>query len=125
MAYIDQAFYNNHSDISIDPSEFEVLNELAQGIIDSITFNLQGYELASLPEDVQEKVKKAVVRQVESLYMSGGSESLTGSAPESATIGKFSYSAGALGGTSKVIVPDIVKLILGPTGLLYRGVAQL
>lgn len=127
MAYIDQTYFSENSNIAIPEAlEFSLLNQLAEDIINSITLNLQGYELTALPADVQEKIKNSVVRQIESLYMSGGIEALTGSAPESANIGRFSYSdGGSTGMMTGVFIPPIIKLILGSTGLLYRGVAHI
>jgi len=121
MAYIDKAFYYSYSDIVIDEEEFNILAQRAEDIINILTRDLQGVGFESLPVSVQDKVKKAVVAQIETLYQNGGTESLTGGSLASATIGKFSYSEGNV---SDIPISPMVKMYLGSTGLLYRGGAS-
>ena len=120
MNYIDKTFYDNYSDISISADEFNILLNRAEDIVNILTRDLQGVDFESLPLIIQEKVKKAVGAQIETLYQNGGTESLTGENLASANIGKFSYSENSNTNSSIPISP-MVKMYLGSTGLLYRG----
>lgn len=121
MSYIDQTYFTEHSDVSIDASEFALLNERAEDIINGLTSDLQGYALEDLSVSTQTRVKKAVVIQIEALYYAGGLESMSGASINGATIGKFSYSGGNNTDVD-LLSNSFIKTLLGPTGLLYRGV---
>ncbi len=105
MAYIDKAFFDTYTTTVIDAAEFTVLAERASDVIDVLTMHKIGGTagLALLPPAVQTAVKKAAAAQVETLYALGGLDAVTGDsgAVQSATIGKFSYSAG--GGSALTI----------------------
>lgn len=124
MPYIDKVYFRSKSTQTIDDSELDVLIDYASDIIESMTMNLQGVSFGMLPSAVQEKVKKATVAQVDTLYLNGGIEDLSGGDFQSATIGKFSYGLGSRGTgqiESSIPISPMINIILGATGLLYRG----
>lgn len=126
MAYIDKAFYDNFSDISISVDEFTKLAERASDIIDIVTFNrIQNRGgISALSDVMQTAIKKATSAQVETMYINGGFESVAGGGGiQSASIGKFNYSVGADTETTinGVQLSPMVNSYLSPTGLLYRG----
>lgn len=123
MAYIDKTYFINYSDITIDDSEFNILLNRSEDIINSLTQDLQGIEFTSIPIALQNKVKKATAAQVETLYLQGGTESLVGGNVSSTTIGKFSYSESNNQNTMP-ISPMVFSYLRG-TGLLYRGVTSI
>ena len=118
--YIDQVYFDENSDVVLTASEFNFLNNRAEAIINALTRDLQGYDLTELPEITQNKVKKAVVAQIEALYLNGGLEATAGGSVQSASIGSFSYSEG--GGLTDLPISPMVRTYLGFTGLLYTGV---
>lgn len=116
MPYIDKAYFDSYSDVEISTEEFNILEARAEDIINALTMDLQGWGFESLPASFKEKVKKATAIQIEFLYQNGGTEAFTS---DSVTIGKFSY-----GGSKDNTLPisPYMQLILGNTGLMYRGI---
>lgn len=132
MAHIDWAYFQTYAPGSdINEGEFPVLAERASDVIDMLTFCRirERGGLASFPPPIQEAIKKATAAQVETLYLFGGTWAAAGAAanPNSATIGKFSYSRGGSsewngGSINGIPLSPLVSGYLGCTGLLYAGI---
>lgn len=126
MAYIDKAFFNTYTTTVIDDTEFTVLANRASDIIDMLTMQRIGGDagFALLPAAAQEAVKKATAAEVETLYLQGGIEALTGGNDiVSGSIGKFSYqSKGSSQTINGMPVSPLISGYLLKTGLLYRGI---
>lgn len=124
MAYLDKAFYaESFVGESITDGDFPALLERASEIVEEMCmYRLTPITFLAMPEWVQEKVKKAICAQIEYLDANGGSEFDTGENLSSASLGKFSYSAGSItqsSGRSRY-APRAMRILV-PTGLLYRG----
>lgn len=111
MSYLTyEEFKNYKTGIEISESEFEALLFYAENIISGITNNRA--------ENLIDIIKKATATQVAYTYVNGGVENiLSSSGSISETIGSYSYSIN----NSNQISP-LIRNILYPTGLLYRGV---
>lgn len=125
MAYVDEEYYNNtfHGEL-VDSADFPSLCERAGELIEELTlYRLTPLTFPTMPEDVQEIVKKAVCAQIEYLDANGGSDLDNGSGIQGATLGKFSYSGstGANGSTEQSRFSPRAERLLWPTGLTYRG----
>lgn len=74
------------------------------------------------PEERQELIRKAICFQADYLLANGGTDFLSGTVPESATIGSFSYSIGGdQSGGSELKLCGAARTYLMSAGLLYRG----
>ncbi len=129
MAYIDWAYFQAYAPgSSVTATEFPALAERASDVIDMLTFCRikEAGGLTALPSSIQDAVKKATAAQVETLGLFGGAMATAGAAsnPNSATIGKFSYSRSEWGGGSINGIPlsPLVSGYLGCTGLMYAGI---
>ena len=125
MSYIDETFYNNtfHGE-PVDSADFPSLSMRAEEIVEEMTmYRLTPTSFLAMPEDAQDKVKRAVCAQIEYLEANGGSDMDNGADLQSAGLGKFNYSksAGAGGSTKQSIYAPRASRYLLPTGLLYRG----
>lgn len=125
MYYVDEDYYNEtyHGE-PVDSADFLSLCDRAGELVEEMTlYRLTPVTFLAMPEDVQEKVKKAVCAQIEYLDANGGSDLDNGSGIQSATLGKFSYSgsAGANGSTEQSRFSPRAERLLWPTGLTYRG----
>lgn len=125
MPYVtDQYYYEFFNGESVDGADFQSLCERAGEIIEEMTmYRITETTFADMPEDVQERVKKAVCAQIEYLDANGGADMDNGSDLQSAGLGKFNYSkaSGADGSSAQSIYSPRAQRILLPTGLLYRG----
>lgn len=123
--YITELYYTDtFKGEPVDPADFPSLCERAEEIIEELTlYRVSSKTFSSFPEDVQERIKKAVCAQIEYLEVNGGSDMDNGVDLQSATLGKFNYtkSTGANGSTAQSIYSPRAQRILLPTGLLYRG----
>lgn len=129
MAYIDWAYFQAYAPgSSVTATEFPALAERASDVIDMLTFCRikEAGGLSALPSSIQDAVKKATAAQVETLGLFGGAMATAGAAsnPNSATIGKFSYSRSEWSGGSINGIPlsPLVSGYLGCTGLMYAGI---
>jgi len=129
MAYIDWAYFQAYAPgSSVTATEFPALAERASDVIDMLTFCRikEAGGLSALPSSIQDAVKKATAAQVETLDLFGGAMATAGAAvnPNSATIGKFSYSRSEWSGGSINGIPlsPLVSGYLGCTGLMYAGI---
>lgn len=129
MAYIDWAYFQAYAPgSSVTATEFPALAERASDVIDMLTFCRikEAGGLSALPSSIQDAVKKATAAQVETLGLFGGAMAAAGAAsnPNSATIGKFSYSRSEWSGGSINGIPlsPLVSGYLGCTGLMYAGI---
>lgn len=125
MSYVDEDYYNEtyHGE-PVDSADFPSLCDRAGELVEEMTlYRLTPVTFLAMPEDVQEKVKKAVCAQIEYMDANGGSELDNSSGIQSATLGKFSYSgvAGVNGSTEQSRFSPRAARILWPTGLMYRG----
>ena len=125
MPYVDDKYYHDtFKGEPVDPSDFPSLCERAGEIIEEMTmYRVTSVSFITMPEDIQERIKKAVCAQIEYLDANGGSEMDNGADLQSAGLGKFSYSkaAGGDGSSSQSIYAPRAQRLLFPTGLLYRG----
>lgn len=125
MSYVDYDYYHEtfHGE-SVDPADFPALCERAGELIEELTlYRLTPITFLAVPEDTQDRVKKAVCAQIEYLDANGGSDLDNGLGIQSATLGKFSYSGstGANGSTEQSRFSPRAERLLWPTGLTYRG----
>lgn len=134
MAYIDKTYFASYTSTSIPDAELAVLAERASDIIDTITMDkINSIGFANLLEATQIKIKKATAAQVETLYLQGGIETLTGNSDadiNNVSIGKFSYSKSNSGSRKLKTVngmplSPLVESYLMMTGLLYRGLGYI
>ena len=125
MHYIDIEFYCDvYNGESLSEDDFLFLRERAEEIIEEMTmYRLTPSVMVSLPEIMQNHIKKAICAQIEYLDANGGSDMDNGAMLQSAGLGKFNYSAasGADEGAKQSIYSPRAQRILIPTGLLYRG----
>ena len=111
MPYVDEAYYSNtfHG---------------AEEIVEEMTMHrLTPTSDRAMPEDIQERVKKAVCAQIEYLDANGGADLDNEAGLQSAGLGKFNYSlaAGSNGSSGQSVYAPRARRLLFPTGLLYRG----
>lgn len=125
MLYVTQEYYDNtYKGESVVNADFPSLCARAEEIIEEMTmYRVSEITFATMPENVQERIKKAVCAQIEYLDANGGSDMDNGVDLQSASLGKFNYSkaAGTDGNTEQSIYAPRAQRILMPTGLLYRG----
>jgi hypothetical protein len=126
MAYIDKAFFTGYTTTVIDDAEFTVLANRASDIIDILTMQRIGGDagFALLLVATQEAIKKATAAEVETLYLQGGIEALTGGNDiVSGSIGKFSYASKGSGQTvNGMPVSPLISGYLLMTGLMHRRI---
>lgn len=126
MPYVTENYYAyTFYGEPVDPAGFPELCERAGEIVEEMTmYRLTPGTFAAMPEHIQERVRKAVCAQIEYLGANGGSDLDNGGGNiQSATLGKFSYAAGANANGSaqqSIYSPRAIRY-LAPTGLLYRG----
>lgn len=122
MAYITAEYYRDvyHGDAPED--ELPSLIERAEDIIGGMFFREP--DISALSERQAELLRKAVAAQVDYLDELGGVSAASSGMLSQATLGKFSYSGGASGGScnSLNVCPLSVSL-LERAGLLGRGIA--
>lgn len=124
MAYIVQQDYKEFTGGELDSTDFPFLLERAEEIIEEMCmYRLNPNTFSDMPEETQERIKKAVCAQIEYLDANGGSDMDNGVDLMSAGLGKFSYTkaSGANGSQVQSIYAPRALRILAPTGLLYRG----
>lgn len=123
MPYVDDEYY--YDTFKGDPiDEFPSLRDRAEEIIEEMTmYRVTPVTFLVMPEDTQERIKKAVCAQIEYLDANGGSDMDNGIDIQSAGLGKFNYSraSGSDGNSSQSIYAPRAQRLLFPTGLLYRG----
>lgn len=125
MKYVTEDYYNEtfHGE-PVDDADFHSLSERASEIVEEMTmYRVTPVTILAMPEDVQERVKKAVCAQIEYLDANGGSDMDNGNDLQSASLGKFNYTkaSSASGSTQQSKYAPRALRILAPTGLLYRG----
>lgn len=125
MSYVTQDYYNEtFKGEPVDNADFPSLCSRAEEIVEEMTmYRLTIPAFCAMPEDCQERVKKAVCAQIEYLDANGGADMDNGADLQSAGLGKFNYSkaSGSDGGSQQSIYSPRAQRILLPTGLLYRG----
>ncbi len=123
--YITQEYYTDifHGELA-DIADFPSLCARAGEIVEEMTmYRVTELTFPALPEDMQERIKKAVCAEIEYLDANGGTDMDNGSDLQSAGLGKFSYtkSSGVGGSTRQSVYAPRAVRILAPAGLLYRG----
>lgn len=111
-------------------TDTETIERLLSRAVDVINgaIYLTGFTVETVPERLQTAVYKAVCAQADYIDSLGGVEAMSDSGNmTSVSLGRFSYSVGsgssASGGSgSAVSLCEQARLLLLPTGLLYRGV---
>lgn len=125
MSYITEEYYKNtYKGEPVASADFPSLRMRAEEIIEEMTlYRVSDALFPSYPEEVQERIKKAVCAQIEYLDANGGSDMDNGADLQSAALGKFNYtkSAGANGSTEQSIYSPRARRLLLSTGLMYRG----
>lgn len=123
MPYVDDKYY--YDTLKGEPiDDFPSLRDRAEEIIEEMTmYRVTPVTFLVMPEDTQERIKKAVCAQIEYLDANGGSDMDNGVDIQSAGLGKFNYSraSGSDGNSSQSIYAPRAQRLLFPTGLLYRG----
>ena len=123
MPYVDDKYY--YDTFKGEPiDDFPSLRDRAEEIIEEMTmYRVTPVTFLVMPEDTQERIKKAVCAQIEYLDANGGSDMDNGVDIQSAGLGKFNYSrtSGSDGSSSQSIYAPRAQRLLLPTGLLYRG----
>ena len=102
--------------------ELELLLMRSADIVNAEIY-LTGLTVETVPDIFADNVRKAVCSQADFISSNGGIEALSFNQIQSATVGKFSYTASQSsdnGSLSKLCSQAISYLI--PTGLLYRGI---
>ena len=125
MGYVTQKYYSDtFLGESVDEADFPRLLGRASEIVEEMTmYRLTPVTFLAMPENVQERVRKAICAQIEYLEANGGSDMDNGADMQSASLGKFSYTKASGSGNSsgQSIYAPRAQRILMPTGLLYRG----
>ena len=125
MPYVDEEYYKNvFKGEPVDDTDFPSLCERAGEIIEEMTmYRVTSETISTMPENVQERVKKSVCAQIEYLDANGGADADNGTDLQSAGLGKFNYSkaSGADGSSAWSLYSPRAQRLLFPTGLLYRG----
>lgn len=123
MPYVDDKYYCDK--FKGEPvNDYPSLRDRAEEIIEEMTmYRVTPVTFLVIPEDTQERIKKAVCAQIEYLDANGGSDMDNGVDIQSAGLGKFNYSraSGSDGSSSQSIYAPRAQRLLLPTGLLYRG----
>lgn len=115
-------YYDTFKGEPVDDAGFSALCERAREIVEEMTmYRLSEASFASMPSDVQERIKKAVCAQIEFLDANGESDVDNGINLQSAALGKFNYSKAADTETKQIVYAPRAQRLLWPTGLLYRG----
>lgn len=122
MSYIDQNYYIGvFKGEPVQDADFPSLLMRAEEIIEEMTmYKLTPMSFLAMPEYIQTKIKNAVCAQIEYLDANGGSDLDMGVSMQSASLGRFSYSAGGIGSAQGIYAPRAQRILV-PTGLLYRG----
>lgn len=120
MSYVEYEYYAGvYGGESADDADFSSMCTKAEEIIEEMTmYKLTPMTFLAMPEDVQEKIKKAVCAQIDYLDANEGID--FGNDFQSACLGKFSYSKVSSGSSSVSIYSPRARRILLPTGLLSR-----
>lgn len=124
MPYVDEKYY--YGEFNGDPADdadFPSLLERASEIVEEMCmYRIQPERMETYGSFIQDRIKRAVCAQIEYLDANGGIDLDNGAGIQSASLGKFSYTSGSAGETSRqsIYSPRALR-ILAPTGLLYRG----
>lgn len=123
MTYVNLEDYTSYKGESADSADFSLLCSIAEQMIEEMTvYRLSEESFAKMPENIRERVKKAVCAQIEYIENSGGMETLNEPGNiQSASLGKFSFSEATTDNTGKASYSPIAVSFLRPTGLMYRG----
>jgi len=119
MAYVTAAEYQTITG-ELAPCEFDLLAVVADGVIDAKTlYCLIGRDVSSLPTYIQQKIKQAATLQIQYLYLQGGLTAINDAGFNNVSLGKFSYSTGAVCST----VSPVLDILLPVVQAYIRGVS--
>lgn len=125
MPYVTHEYYHDtFRGESVNPSDFPSLLDRATEVIEEMCmYRVTPVTILAMPEDTQERIRKAICAQIEYLDANGGSDMDNGADLQSAGLGKFNYTkaSGASVSTQQSLYAPRAQRILAPTGLLYRG----
>lgn len=130
MAYITYEEYTTYcgTNTVVLETDFPVYADTASVLISAITgYRVTAENISSYPVFVQDAVKRATAVQVLYFGERGDVASVvSGTAGEGFTVGKVSVQSGgqrsSAWATAKDMISPMVYVLLGPTGLLERGV---
>jgi hypothetical protein len=130
MAYITYSEYTTYygENTMVTEADFPVYANTASDLITSITgYRVTADIIGSLPAFMQDAVKKATAAQVLFFAEHGDVGSVvSGTAGQGFTVGKVSVQSGgqrsSAWASARDMISPMVYVILGPTGLLERGV---
>ena len=120
MPYVEYEYYAGiYKGELVDDTDFSSLCTIAEEIIEEMTmYKLTPVTFLAMPDEVREKIKKAVCAQIDYLDANEGMD--FGNDFQSASLGKFSYSKTSGSSSSTSIYSPRAQRILLPTGLLNR-----
>lgn len=123
MAIVSYTYYTTtYGGTAIAEADWDSLEAKAETLIDTLT-GLSDY--SDCPESVITAVKNAVCAQVDYMDYEGVQVGLVGTSESSYTLGKIRVDGErttASGSVSASMICPLVRAILEPTGLLYRGI---
>lgn len=121
MAFITAEYYRDVYHGEAPEDELPALIERAEDIIGGMFFREP--DISTLSERQAELLRKAVAAEVDYLDELGGVSVASSGMLSQATLGKFSYSGGASGGSGGLNVCPLSVSLLERAGLLGRGLA--
>lgn len=124
MAYIDASYYEEFIGESVYNADFpDILARASEIVEEMCMYRINESNLQTYPESIQKCFKNAICAQIEYMDANGGSDSDNGINIQSATLGKFSYTAAVNdgGAITGCFYSPRARRILAPTGLIYRG----
>ena len=123
MSYVDISYYTDtFRGEPVNETDFPSLCERASELVEEMCMHrISEQYMNSYPEDIQERIKKAVCAQIEYMDANGGSDTDNGADLQSAALGKFNYTrAVGSNGIQAAYAPRAIR-IMAPTGFLYKG----
>jgi hypothetical protein len=130
MAYITYAEYITYygENTMVTEADFPVYASTASDLISAVTgYRVTEDKIDCFPDPVQDAVKKATAAQVLFFAERGDVGSVvSGTSGEGFTVGKVSVQSGgqrtSAWASARDMISPMVYVLLGPTGLLERGV---
>lgn len=123
MAYVTEEYYSGtFKGEPVVSADFPALEARAAELVEEMTmYRVTPITILVMPDQIQERIKKAVCAQIEYMDANGGSDMDNGDDLQSAGLGKFNYTKSSGGNSQQSLYAPRAQRILVPTGLLYRG----
>ena len=123
MAYVTEEYYSGtFKGEQVVSADFPALEARAAELVEEMTmYRVTPITILVMPDQIQERIKKAVCAQIEYMDANGGSDMDNGDDLQSAGLGKFNYTKSSGGNSQQSLYAPRAQRILVPTGLLYRG----